>query len=539
MNQELELLTFHYILRHPELAEKCQGDFFSVGYFKELFRIAKDHVVTYRTAPTAEQMTQLVQVSDLDENTKLLLNANIIASAWQQAETLDSYDQEWLDKNAKSFIKWQVLLAGLRRSLEFVKMNQGEVTVDNCEELVDKARFMLNRETGVEFTDNTAGASLYDPEAHKTKELEKWSTGYPFLDRGSKGGYWAGSLWVFLGAPKAGKSRLLQNLAAESIRKGHNCAYASFELQEEIVTQRMGANLFNIPLNDYDSYANDTELMQKKIKDFIAPEAEIFPQPKGSFIVKSFPTSAVGVPELENWLLAEEERLSASEGKAFKFRNIYVDYINIMKNWRNPNSENTYMKIKQLAEDLRAMAMRNRWCVITVTQVKQSFFNASDVDMTSAAESSALAATVDFMGGIITDVLMRAQHFLMLKTILSRVSPKINERKKFNIEEQYMRLVESNEEIIHDEDLIESMSDKAQVIVQNYRRSTIHQNDAVPPSKQKGASRPAIAQTPTPDFTQGTVSDTMNINPSYDPTPIRPHLGVTEAVLKTTGNGLF
>jgi hypothetical protein len=32
-----------------------------------------------------------------------------------------------------------------------------------------------------------------------------------------------------------------------------------------------------------------------------------------------------------------------------------------MKNWRNPNTENSYSKIKQLAEDLRAMATRNNW----------------------------------------------------------------------------------------------------------------------------------------------------------------------------------
>ena len=48
-----------------------------------------------------------------------------------------------------------------------------------------------------------------------------------------------------------------------------------------------------------------------------------------------------------------------------------IDYINIMKNWRNPNSENTYMKIKQIAEDLRAAAQRNDWSIVTATQTKQ------------------------------------------------------------------------------------------------------------------------------------------------------------------------
>ena len=36
---------------------------------------------------------------------------------------------------------------------------------------------------------------------------------------------------------------------------------------------------------------------------------------------------------------------------------VYIDYLNLMKNWRNPNSENTYLKVKQLAEDVKAVAI--------------------------------------------------------------------------------------------------------------------------------------------------------------------------------------
>jgi hypothetical protein len=32
------------------------------------------------------------------------------------------------------------------------------------------------------------------------------------------------------------------------------------------------------------------------------------------------------------------------------------------------------MKIKQIAEDLRAMAMRNSWAIVTATQVNRSGF---------------------------------------------------------------------------------------------------------------------------------------------------------------------
>lgn len=525
MNQELEQITFHYILKHPDLTEKCRSEFFSITYIGELFKIAKPFVMQYQTPPSAEQMVQLIQVSELSEELRMYLNPNIVRQIWKVEETLDTYDEEWLERTVKAFISWNTMTNGLRDALAYIKTVQGDVNIDNYEDIIDRARFKLTKDTAVEFSNNTAGVSLYDAAAHKTKELNRWSTGYKFLDRASKGGYWAGSLWVFLGAPKAGKSRLLQNLAAQSIKQGHNCAYASFELQEEIITQRIGSNLFSIPMDDYDRYADDEAVMNEKIRSFLNPPDDFFNIEKGYLDIKSFPTSAYSVQELELWLLKEEERLSLETGKPFKFKNIFVDYINIMKNWRNPNSENTYMKIKQIAEDLRAMAMRNGWCVITVTQVKQEFFGSSDMNMSAAAESSALSATVDFMGGIITDVFMQAAHFLFLKSILSRVSPNINERKKFLIQEEYMRITESDEDIIHDEDMIESFTEKAKNIVKNYKTQ----------GGGAGKSKPIIKQTPTPQFTSESAAIGLNVNPSTPSTPIRPQLGLTEI----TGEGMF
>lgn len=42
---------------------------------------------------------------------------------------------------------------------------------------------------------------------------------------------------------------------------------------------------------------------------------------------------------------------------------------------KKKTSDDTYMKIKQLAEDLRAMAMRNECAIITATQVNFNFLS--------------------------------------------------------------------------------------------------------------------------------------------------------------------
>jgi hypothetical protein len=122
-----------------------------------------------------------------------------------------------------------------------------------------------------------------------------------------------------------------------------------------------------------------------------------------------------------------------------------------MKNWRNPNSENTYMKIKQIAEDLRAAAQRNHWAIVSATQTKQSEFDASDLSMNSASESSGLVATVDGMFGIIQDPIMYANKEYKLKILANRDDGYKNAYKVFNVDYRYMRIIEDTTVPMHTE----------------------------------------------------------------------------------------
>jgi hypothetical protein len=159
-------------------------------------------------------------------------------------------------------------------------------------------------------------------------------------------------------------------------------------------------------------------------------------QVPGKLYVKEFPTSSAGVPDVEKYLQKMEQT------KGIKFKVIVLDYINILKNWRNPNSENMYMKIKQIAEDLRAMAMRNDWAIITATQVNRAGFGSTDLSITNISESSGLGHTVDAMFGIIQDEIMHANREYTLKLLANRDDGHKNSRKKFLIDYDHMRITE-------------------------------------------------------------------------------------------------
>jgi len=131
--------------------------------------------------------------------------------------------------------------------------------------------------------------------------------------------------------------------------------------------------------------------------------------------------------------------------KGMKFKVVVLDYINILKNWRNPNTENMYMKIKQIAEDTRAMAMRNDWAIVTATQINRSGFGSTDLSITNISESAALGHTVDAMFGIIQDEIMHANEEYILKLLANRDDGYKNSRKKFLINYNLMRITEDTE----------------------------------------------------------------------------------------------
>ena len=157
------------------------------------------------------------------------------------------------------------------------------------------------------------------------------------------------------------------------------------------VTRRIGANLFDITLEDYDSIVEDSNKIKKKLNNLNTMSL----MPLGKLFIKEFPTGQGTVLNVESYIKEIEET------QRFKVDVIIIDYINIMSNYRLPNSESTYLKIKQIAEDLRGIAVKYNLAIITATQCGRNALNGSDINMEDVAESMGLLHTVDTCFGII------------------------------------------------------------------------------------------------------------------------------------------
>lgn len=419
----LEKIFLHYLLNRKELLGVVKSRFFETADIRKTYEIIQEFTEKYSEIPTKSQVNELVKLKGLtDEITSskidMLYDVN-----------LKEYDDDWLKETAESWIEYKNLDLSVYDLLSYLKTTK--VNTDNVKDVVQTAKNIITERNNIQFNFDE-GLDFFNPDSHIQLASDTFSSGVPFIDLVLGGGFYSKALFCFIGEMKIGKSIWLANFAANSIKLGYNTAVISLEMRDRKLVKRLGANLLGINMKEYADVADDKVLMKKKLANLGYDTL----QTPGKLYVKEFPTSSAGVPDIENYLRKMEEI------KGIKFKIIVLDYINILKNWRNANSENTYMKIKQIAEDLRAMAMRNEWAIITATQINRSGFGSTDLSAANISESAALGHTVDAMFGIIQDEIMHANREYILKLIANRDDGYKNARQKFLINYDLMRLTQ-------------------------------------------------------------------------------------------------
>jgi len=228
-------------------------------------------------------------------------------------------------------------------------------------------------------------------------------------------------------------SIFLCNDAVSFVKSGKNVLFITCEMSAKKVIKRMGSNMFDINIDMYDRESVDTDKMAKKISEI--RQRQIIPM--GRFFVREYPTSCCTTIDVENYI----KRIQEVEG--FKVDVVVIDYINIMSNYRNPNSEDLYNKIKQISEDLRAIAVRQSCLILTATQSNRGAFDADDITMSSIAESAGLVHTADTIFGIIQNQKMRNDNRYDLKILKIRDGEGKNNKIEMRIEYRKMRIEET------------------------------------------------------------------------------------------------
>jgi replicative DNA helicase len=420
---DFEKVFYLYVRKNTNYFRTINSTFFDNEEIGTMFTIDKTFFDKFQQIPSKEQLKLISRTDKFVDR----LSDNIIDIVFD--EPIESYDDNWVKETSESWILWKSLDKSLIDTLEYVKTVK--VTPSNVMDVVNKVKTLINERNSITFN-QSLGSNFFEYESHLSPADSKISTNHNWIDNFS-GGYRTKSLIVYAGEQNIGKSIWLANDAVNYVKSGYDVAVISAEMAEVDFIHRIGANLLNVKISEYEKLSKNPDFIRSRLsslKNGVIPPGNLF--------VKEYPTSQATVPEIEGYL----KELESTQG--LKLKVIVIDYINILSNFRNPNTENTYMKIKQIAEDLRAMAVRNEWLVITATQINRGGYDSTELNLGHIAESAGLSHTADVIYGIIQDGPMQMSSEYFLKLLKIRNGTGKNSRCLYKINYEYMRLTETD-----------------------------------------------------------------------------------------------
>jgi replicative DNA helicase len=427
----------HDSLRREELMVMFKPSYFNEENRQEAFKLALKFFREYEKIPNRRELKSYLE----------LTNASIDEEEFEDlyAFNLREYNYDYLYKYVRSFILLRNLNLTVFDLLTYLKTTS--IDPENIDKISEKVRNDISSKLAINFSSGDTGLNFFNPEAHIQIPKTGTPTGFPFFNKCLGGGWNPKSLVVFQGRPKVGKSMVLGNIAARAFEMGNVTGLVTVELPERQYMKRIGSNLLSIKGDEYASIIDTAKA--KRIEEKLL---EIKNRCRGELFVKEFPTGGATAIDIENYFLRLESKINR------KFSVIVVDYLNLLRPIKDQNG--LYEKIKCISEELRGVAMRNEWCIISATQVKREAVNDFDLGMDSVAESFGLIHTVDSLFGLMRSPL---EGRMKIKVIANRDNGYEESYKFFTMHKDFFRLTEEvgqNSEFYSDDEEINRLQDQ-------------------------------------------------------------------------------
>ena len=216
-----------------------------------------------------------------------------------------------------------------------------------------------------------------------TQPNNKLSTGFFQLDEHTNGGLPKKTLSITAGSSGLGKTLFGTNLASNFMKQGYSGVYITLELAEELIGRRVDSITTGM---DYGGLSLESK--SKTLADKLKKEIK---KGLGRLFIKEYPPSKACCLNLKTYL----KELELIEKIKPEF--LIVDYIQLMKPNNERGGQNSYDKYKEIAEELRELAMEFDIPVITFSQVRRDGYNTSSAEMTQISDSMGIVNTADLV----------------------------------------------------------------------------------------------------------------------------------------------
>jgi replicative DNA helicase len=402
-------------------------EYFSDRPEKIAFEVISAYIDKYNTLPSKDAlMIDLGNRDNLPE--ELFETSRSVLNEIKEPAAVT--EDNWLIDQCEKFCQSQAITNALRASIAILDDKTGQTSTGAIPQLLSDA-------LGISFDSNVGHDFIADFEKrydfyHQTVKRIPF-LGLEMIDKITKGGLPQKTLNLILGGVNVGKSLVMCHGAAHNLALGNNVLYITLELAEEMVAQRIDANLLNVPMSQI-------ELMPKDM--YVQKITKLREKTAGRLIIKEYPTAGAGSANFRH--LLNELRIK----KNFVPDIIYIDYLNICVSSRMKMSPsiNSYTYMKAVAEELRGLAVEFKVPIVSATQMTRSGFSNSDAEMTDISESFGVAATVDFMIAVISTEEMQEKNMYIVKQLKSRYGdPSMNRKFVIGVDKSYMRLYDADD----------------------------------------------------------------------------------------------
>jgi len=402
-----ERLILSSLVQNESYARKVIP-FLKEEYFEDLierrvFELITQYIGKYSTVPSKTDLAVNIR-NDEKLNEGQTADALVISNELFQIEP--SSNQDWLVSTTESFCQDKAVYNAIHQAIAIYQGEDKQLTPHAIPDLLKNAiAVCFDSKVGIDFFDDAE--TRFDFYATPENKI-------PFhlniLNEVTCGGITPKTLNLLVAGVNVGKTLGLIDLAAGYMRDGKNVLYISMEMREEMIMQRVDANMLKVPVNDVASlgkerFMNRIEILKQKSY--------------GKLKVKEFPPGMASSVHIRH--VVDELKLK----QKFSPDVIMVDYLQIAASSRMKYGQvGSYYYYKSVAEELRALAVELDVVIWSAAQFNRGGMNASEVGMEDIAESTGIAMTADGMWGLIRTEELDEVGQIMWKQLKSRYANK-------------------------------------------------------------------------------------------------------------------
>lgn len=348
------------------IADYVKPSFFDNQNIAKIFEIICDFYDKRSKLPTITEVKSYLTTDPLKNNFKKLV---------ESFKDIDkNLDENELYENTETFLREASVYITTQELIE--ELSEGKIEPSEILEKFEKC-CTINLTTDKGFEIYSGINRLVDDILSVESSI---STGWDWLDDAIGGGWQEDgkALYLFAGKVNIGKSIFLGNVAANIAAQNKTVLIVTLEMSEMLYAKRICSNITKIPMKDF---RNSTGMLRDSLLD------EKKKLPKSKIFIKEFPPSTITPKQLTGFIKKLEQ-------SGEKLDAIVIDYVNLL---HSPQGNNSYEKVKYVAEQIRAMSYIFKCPVISATQLSRSFFNIENPGMEGVSESIGLVATADVM----------------------------------------------------------------------------------------------------------------------------------------------